>query len=173
MKASILFPYRIEDDNRNAFAFTMDMARRSSSDIIALTPIDKLESTIRNKKDEIYCNLLEMKGYYHGRINQWNAFDEVNIHVNLINHAFNEAICSAMKDYDDLVVVVQQKYFSGTGLFEEIFSSPMKGNVTFFILPGNIEFDEPFPNLIGVLNFQLQESCFILFYESFLYGVLN
>ena len=59
MITRILFPYRIGDDNRNAFAFTIEMARRSNTDIIALPSPElsqyhmqdkaKLEIAIRNK----------------------------------------------------------------------------------------------------------------------------
>jgi hypothetical protein len=171
MKTSILFPYRIKDDNRNAFAFAVEMARRSNTDIIALTSLelsrqlmlnkDRLENAITNKKNEIYCNLLEMKGYYHGRFNQWNTFDEVNIHVQLINYDMNGAICAAIKDHTDLVIILQQKYFSGTGLYEELASGSLTGNVSFFMLPGDKKFDEPSPDLIGVLFNQQKRSAFI------------
>lgn len=171
MITRILFPYRIGDDNRNAFAFTIEMARRSNTDIIALPSPElfqyhmqdkaKLESAIRNRKDEIYCNLLEMKGYYHGRFNQWNTFDEVKIQVQLSDNDMNGAICTAIKDHADLIVVLQQKHISGTGLFEEIFSSSLKNHVTFFILPGGKKFYEPSPNLIGVLFYQHKRSAFM------------
>jgi len=171
MKTRILFPYRIGDDNKNGFAFTVEMARRSNTDIIALTSLelsqhniqnkDKLENVIKNKKDEIYCNLLEMKGYYHGRFNQWDTFNEVKIHVQIINNDINGAICSAIEDHTDLIIVLQQKYLSGTGLFEEIYSGSLKGNVTFFIIPGDKEFNAPFSNLIGVMFYQQKRSAFI------------
>ena len=171
MSTRILFPYRIGDDNRNAFAFTLEMARRSNADIIMLTSLDfpqhitqnkdKLESAIKIKKDEIFCDLLEMKGYYHGRFNQWNTFNDVKIHVQLFNNDINGAICSMMRDHTDLDIVLQQKYFSGTGLYEEIFSSSLKNHVTFFILPRDKEFYEPSPNLISVLFYQHKRSAFM------------
>jgi len=83
--------WRAYDDNKSAFAFTAELARKLNADILALTSLDfmlnlpddedKLENLIREKKDEIYCNLLEMKGYYHGLYNQWNAFNNMKIQV--------------------------------------------------------------------------------------------
>lgn len=156
-----MFPYRVGDDNRNAFAFTIELARRSNADIMALTSMEKLENAIQIHKDEIYCNLLEMKGYYHGRFNQWNVFNEVKIHALQINNDMNAAICSAIKENSDLVVVLQQKYFSGTGLYEELFSNSLKRNVTFFILPKDNEFHEPFPNLPVVMFYQQKRAAFM------------
>jgi hypothetical protein len=171
MKSNILFPYLFEDDNRNAFAFTVELARRSNADIITLTSLEleqypaknkkKLEEIITDKKNQIYCNLLEMQGYYHGRFNQWNAFDEVKIHSRLVNNDMNAAICSAIRENTDLVVVLQQRYFSGTGLYEEIFSNSFEGNVTFFILPKDNELLEPSPNLLGVMFYQQKRAAFI------------
>ena len=171
MNTRILFPFRIGDDNRNAFSFTIEMARRSNLDIIALTSTelslhptqykDRLESSIRKKKDEIYCNLLEMKGYYHGRFAQWNNFGEVKIHVQLINNDLNSGICTAIKDHADLVIVLQYKYFSGSGLYEEIFSHSLKTHVSFFILPMDKKFYEPPPDLAGLLFHQQERSAFM------------
>lgn len=171
MNTRILFPYRIGDDNRNAFSFTVEMARRSNTEIIALTSMelsqhliqykDGLERTIRKKKDEIYCNLLEMRGYYHGRFNQWNNFGEVKIHVQLIKNDLNSGIWTAIKDHADLIIVLQQKYFSGNGLYEEIFSHSLKSNVSFFILPVDKKFYEPSPNLIGLIFHQQKRSAFM------------
>ena len=171
MNTRILFPYRIGDDNRNAFSFTIEMARRSNLDIIALTSVelslhptqynDRLVSSIRKIKDEIYCNLLEMKGYYHGRFNQWKNFGEVKIHVQLINNELNIGICNAIKDHADLIIVLQYKYFSDSDLYEEIFSHSLKDHVSFFILPVDKKFYEPSPNLIGLMFHQQKRSAFM------------
>jgi hypothetical protein len=171
MKSSILFPYRIGDDNRNAFAFAVEMARRSNTDILALTSMElprhimqnknKREDAVLSKKNEIYCDLLEMKGYYHGKFNQWSVFDDVKIHVKLVDNDINGAICSSIKDHTDLVIVLQLKSFSGTGLYEEIFSDASESNATLFLFPGNYEFSESPPNLIGVMFDQQKRASFI------------
>jgi hypothetical protein len=171
MKANILFPYRQEDDNRNAFAFAVEMARRSRTDILALTSMEphskynpekhQNKHTWLSRKDEIYCDLLRMKGYYHGRFNQWNVFNEVNIHVQLVERDLNGAICSAINDHSDLVIVLQHKAFSGTGLYEEILAGAADCNVSFFLLPADGEFSEPFPNLIRIMFYQQKRASFM------------
>ena len=171
MKRNILFPYRFTDDNRKGFAFTVELARRSNSDIIALTSLElgqdttkktkRLDKIIIDQKNQVYCNLLEMQGYYHGRYNQWQAFDEIKIHSQIVNDDLNGAICTAIKENEDFVIVLQQKYFSGTGLYEEIFSSNYQGNVSFFMLPQNKEFNVPSPNLIGVMFSKQKRLAFI------------
>ncbi len=50
MERNILFPFRIGDDNRKAFAFTIELARRSHTDIIALTTLDLSQDQIPNKE---------------------------------------------------------------------------------------------------------------------------
>jgi hypothetical protein len=102
-----------------------------------------------------------MKGYYHGRFNQWKNFGEVKIHVQMINSDLNSGICTAMKDHADLIIVLQQKYFSGSGLYEEIFSHSLKNDVSFFILPVDKKFYEPSPNLIGLMFHQQKRSAFM------------
>ena len=161
MERCVFFPVRIEDDNRKGFAFTVELARRSNTDIVVLTTLDlgashlaskeHLETNIKNKKDKIFCSLLEMQGYYHGRFNQWNPFDEINIRVRIVDGDMNGAICSAINENKDIVIVLQQRYFSGTGLYEEVFSSSLHCNSSFYILPRDQDFDEPCPNVIGVL----------------------
>lgn len=180
MSTRILFPFRKGDDNRNAFAFTIEMARRSNADISILTSLelsqpisqynDKLEGTICISKDEIFCDLLEMKGYYHGIFNQWNYFDEFKIYVQLINNDMNGAICNAIKDHTDLVIVLQQKYFSGTGLYEKIISGSLKNCATLIILPADKKFHEPLPNLSSAMFHQQKRSAFLkLLGESKIY----
>ena len=177
MERNILFPFRIEDDNRKAFAFTIELARKSNTDIIALTSLeikqdksqnkDNLEKVINDKKNEIYCNLLELKGFYHGRYNQWNAFDDIKIHVRIILHDLNGAICSTINDHADLDIILQEKYFSGTGLFEEISSSFMHGNVSFYIIPRESEFDVPSTDFIGAIFYKQKKRSFRkIFYET-------
>lgn len=170
MERNILFPFRFEDDNRKAFAFTIELARRSNTNIIALTSLDlrpdqtlnkdKFEKVINDKKDEIYCNLLELKGYYHGRFNQWNAYDEIKIHVQIALQDLNGAICSTINDHTDLVIILQEKYFSGTGLLEEISSNFMRGNVSFYIIPRESEFEVPSSDLIGSIFYHQKKLAF-------------
>ncbi len=177
MKKKILFPYRIQDDNKNAFAFALEMARRSNMDVIALVSLelprqlsqnkDMLDPAVHRRKNEIYCNLLEMKGYYHGRFNQWKAFGEVKIHVQLVYNDMNGAICAAVSEHEDLLIVLQQKYFYGSGLYEEIESGALSGNVSIFMLPWDKKFDEPAPDLIGVLfNMQKRSAFMKLLHET-------
>ena len=161
MERNILFPFRIEENNRKAFAFTIEFARKSNTDIIALTSLDlsqdqilnkdKLEKAIKNKKNEIFCNLLEMKGYYHGHFNQWNDFAEIKIHVRIILHDLNGAICSTINEHTDLDIILQEKYFSGIGLFEEISSNTINSNVSFIIIPRESEFIAPSTDFISVI----------------------
>jgi hypothetical protein len=167
MDRIILFPFRFEDDNRKAFAFTIELARRSNKDIIALISLDlrpdqtqnkkNIERVINDKKNDIYCNLLQMKGFYHGRFNQWNACDEIKIHIQITLHDLNGAICSAINDHTDPVVILQEKYFSGTGILEEISSNFMHGSVSFYIIPRESEFEIPSSDLMGVI-FQNQKK---------------
>jgi hypothetical protein len=157
MKRTILFPYRLGDDNRKGFAFTVELARKSNADIIALTSLElgehhtrkrkKRQRLMMNKKNQIYGNLLELQGVYHGRYNQWNAFAEIKIHSQIVNDDMNAAICAAIDEHPDLIIVLQQPYFSGTGLYEEIFSHSFEGQVNFFMLPQNKAFDVASPNL--------------------------
>ena len=170
MERNILFPFRIEENNRKAFAFTIEFARKSNTDIIALTSLDisqdqmanknELEKVIKNKKNEIFCNLLEMKGYYQGRFNQWNDFDEIKIHVRIILHDLNGAICSTINDQTDLDIILQEKYFSGTGLFEEISSNTMLGNVSFYIIPRESEFKAPSSDFISAIFYKQKKLAF-------------
>ena len=157
MKEFILFPYRIEDDNRKGFAFAIELARRSNADIIALTSLElgkhhtrkrkKLERLVACKKNQIYGKLLEMIGYYHGRYNQWSAFSEIKIHSQIVKSDLNDAICAAINKHPGLIIVLQQKYFSGTGIYEEIFSRDLTVKVSFFMLPRDRAFDATSPNL--------------------------
>jgi hypothetical protein len=171
MKRKILFPYIMENDNRKGFAFAVELACRSNADVIALTSLQpgqgrtknakRLETVIKERKDQIYCNLLEMKGYYHGRYNQWNAFDEIKIQSGISTENINWAICSEIKQNNDLVIVLQQRYFSGTGLYEELFSCNLQGNASFYVLPREKEFNVPATNLIGVMFNKQKRLAFI------------
>ncbi len=101
-----------------------------------------------------------MKGYYQGRFNQWNAFDEIKIHVQIIPHDLNGAICSNINDHADLDVILQEKYFSGTGLFEEISSNTMHGNVSFIIIPRESEFKAPSSDFISEIFYKQKKLSF-------------
>jgi hypothetical protein len=164
MKAQILFPFRLGQNNRNAFAFTIELARRMNSDILALSALELSSCRLANRqkrRNEIYCNLLLMKGYYQGRLNRWNAFDDVNIHGQIVERDLNGAILKAIADQKAQVIVLQQKFFSGTGLYEEILAGAFNGPVTFFLLPAEHKFPEPSPNLIGVMFYQQKRAYFM------------
>jgi hypothetical protein len=171
MRRCILFPFRIEDDNRKGFAFAIELARRLNADMLALTSLQlgehhtrkrkKFERLVACKKNQVFCKLLEMKGYYHGRYNQWNAFDEIMIHSRIVKYDLIGAICVAINKHTDPVIVLQHNLFSGTGLYEEISSRNLKGHASFFVLPRHSSFDVASPILNSVLFCRHKRLAFI------------
>ena len=155
----MIFPFRVEEDNNRAFSFTLELAQKSNANIVALTSLnlswkdqndgDNLDNLAAERKDEIYCKLLEMIGYYHGGFNQWNAFNNVKVHVSICRNDINGAICSFIDDHEMSIIVIQQKYFSESGLCEEILSDPSLSKSSIYVLPSDHEFIEPSAHLIG------------------------
>jgi hypothetical protein len=171
MKRYILFPYSLEDDNRKGFAFAIELARWSDADIIALTSLEggehqtrkrkKPEFRVARKKNQIYGNLLEMKGYYHGRYNQWNAFYDIRIHSQIVKKDMSIAICALINKHPGLIIILQRKYFYGPGLCEEISSCDLKVRARFFVLPQYETFDVASPNLESVFFHKHKRLAFI------------
>ncbi len=161
MKSILIFPFKAEEDNKKAFAFTLELARRSNANIIAISSLDinwkhldgteNLEELISIRMDAIYCNILEMKGYYHGHFNQWKTFDDVEIDAIISENDINGTICSIIDEHENPIVVIHQKNFSGSGLCEEILSNPFLRETSIYLLPLDREFTEPSPDLIGTL----------------------
>ena len=55
---TILFPYKIDQDNKAAYAKAMDMAQRIGATIIFFTVLPNLSPT---EKDKAYFHLLKLK----------------------------------------------------------------------------------------------------------------
>ena len=71
---TILFPYKIDQDNKAAYAKAMDMAQRIGATIIFFTVLPNLSPT---EKDKAYFHLLKLNGAYQTNHNIWQAIPNV------------------------------------------------------------------------------------------------
>ena len=71
---TILFPFKMNQDNKIAYAKAMDMAKQSDGQVICFTTILEESATTR---DHIYLHLLELYGYYQTNYNNWKAKPKV------------------------------------------------------------------------------------------------
>lgn len=154
MKSILIFPFSVENDYGRAFAFTIELARHLKADILAVASLNSVytsEEHIREKKNEIYCKLLEMKGFYHGSYNQWNSFKQVKIQVDIYNKSLSEAIITVLSENLEAYLLLHPGNLAGMGLTEELLSSPPSREITVFMLPASKEFMPPDPDLIGII----------------------
>lgn len=71
---TILFPFRIDQDNKTAYAKAMDMAKQIGAKVIFFTSLPNANSAT---KDKAYFHLLELYGYYQSMHNNWQAIPKV------------------------------------------------------------------------------------------------
>jgi len=67
---TILFPYKIDQDNTIAYAKAMDMAQQMGAKVIFFTCLSDLSPAT---KDEAYFHLLALNGAYQTNYNHWQA----------------------------------------------------------------------------------------------------
>jgi len=71
---TILFPYKIEQDNKVAYAKAMDMAQQMGAKVIFFTCLADLSLAT---KDKAYFHLLALNGDYQTNYNNWQATPKV------------------------------------------------------------------------------------------------
>jgi len=69
MPKAILFPFDINDDNREAYVQTIQLAKQEKEAILLFTAIP--ESEYESQIDEVYFHLLELNGYFQTHFNHW------------------------------------------------------------------------------------------------------
>jgi len=77
MPNSILFPFDINDDNREAYAKAIQLAEREKEPIFLFTAIP--ESNYENQINEVYFHLLELNGYFQTKYNNWKGKPSIPI----------------------------------------------------------------------------------------------
>ena len=71
---TILFPFKIEQDNKAAYAKAMDMAQQMGAKVIFFTCLSDLSPVA---KDKAYFHLLELNGDYQTNHNNWQTIPNV------------------------------------------------------------------------------------------------
>jgi len=71
MSNEILFPFDLNNDNREAYAQTIQLAEREQQNILLFTAIP--ESHYEKLIDEVYFHLLGLDGYFQTNYNQWKG----------------------------------------------------------------------------------------------------
>ena len=76
-------------------------------------------------------------------------------------------IANSLEEFDSLVreneksiVIIDQSNFPGSGLCEEIMAGPGSCEANIYMLPVNIEFTGPPPDLVGILFQQQKKMAF-------------
>jgi len=77
MSNEILFPFDLNNDNREAYAQTIQLAEREQQNILLFTAIP--ESHYEKLIDEVYFHLLGLDGYFQTNYNQWKGIPKVLI----------------------------------------------------------------------------------------------
>ena len=69
MKNSILFPFQYQNDNRQKYIETLNLAAKSNAKVVLFTsiPVEANEEEL----DNVYLHLLELNGYYQTSTNSW------------------------------------------------------------------------------------------------------
>ncbi len=77
MSNEILFPFDLNNDNREAYAQTIQFAEREKLTFLLFTAIP--ESHYETQIDEVYFHLLELEGYFQTNYNHWKGIPKVLI----------------------------------------------------------------------------------------------
>ena len=165
MNPQILYPFTIQTGHKNFFSFAIELARRISGDITAFTtylvnPSDEnyleteYDDAVQGCKNDIYCNLLEHRGYYQGFFNQWKNNLTVKLKSKLKEGSFSHELWSLIKaEQFDVVIVPENRDLLGASM-EELFDQP---DVTGIALPEDLSLTPPDLNL-DEKNFRKQRD---------------
>ncbi len=111
---TILFPFNIEQDNKAAYAKTMDMAQQMQAKVIFFTCLPDLSPTL---KDKAYFHLLGLNGDYQTNHNNWQSIPNVKTERVFTTGNFDlnlkELLERTLVDWIVPTTVIK-KYFSAT-----------------------------------------------------------
>ena len=89
MKKVVLFPFNIEEDNKDRYAKAVNFARKNEADLVLFTA---LQQEVDEKiADEVYFHLLELNGYFQVQ-NGWQSTAELKTERKIIKGAFYETL---------------------------------------------------------------------------------
>lgn len=71
---NILFPFKMENNNKVAYAKAMDMAKQMNAKVIFFTV---LPEGLNATRDKVYFHLLDLYGHYQTNYNDWQAKPKV------------------------------------------------------------------------------------------------
>lgn len=71
---TILFPFKIDQDNKAAYVSAMDVAKQKGAKVIFFTTLSNSSAA---EKDKAYFHLLALHGYYQTNYNNWQATSKV------------------------------------------------------------------------------------------------
>lgn len=72
---TILFPFKMNQDNKAAYVKAMDTAKQKGAKVIFLTTLPNLSTA---EKDKVYFYLLALHGYYQTNHNNWQVAPKIS-----------------------------------------------------------------------------------------------
>jgi hypothetical protein len=71
MENRILFPFKYQNDNRQQYIETLQLANKSNAEVILFTCIP--EEATDHEMDNVYLHLLELNGFFQTIQNEWGT----------------------------------------------------------------------------------------------------
>lgn len=158
MNKIIILPLELENDDRKVYSFALEFSMRIQSDVLILATYnipsnypyssrEKRNVIINEKKEEIHFKLLELMGYYQCQFNLWQGGTTSEVKAIISKGSITKAISSAIMNNKDSILLLQRNHYSKIGLSEETISQLYLTNTKIIILPVDLDFFEPLPEL--------------------------
>ncbi|MGK0365330.1 MAG: hypothetical protein ACI85O_002396 [Saprospiraceae bacterium] len=87
MKKVVLFPFNIEEDNKDRYTKAVNFARKNEADLVLFTALQ--QEVDERIADEVYFHLLELNGHFQVQ-NGWQSIAELKTERKIIKGEFYE-----------------------------------------------------------------------------------
>ncbi len=167
-KKKVLLPIDITKDNNKEFAFAIEFAKRTNSEILILAAYnfpygyllsaEQHKKAIEEEKEKLYLSILELKGYYQCWFNQWKPFKYDKIRYIVKEGSIEEAITSTIKEEKNIILLLHQFYYKKNGVSDATIVELFSSKISILALPGLKDFFETIPNLNSEIFESQKES---------------